>query len=128
MSTEELNETPIIDQEQLDMLIMAGEDAAAEMIQELLELFEEETGPKVNELLALADESEPERHRLARLSHSIAGSSANIGGLRLSKACRSLEQEIPSIDFSAASQRAQFIKETYTCTVSSFREELQKLA
>jgi hypothetical protein len=67
MPTTEHTEIPIIDREQFDMLIATGEDEAASMLNELLELYTTEAEPKLKELHMMA--ALVDRHRCNRIAH-----------------------------------------------------------
>ena len=89
MELEELKDLPLIDAEQLEMLVEAGEDGATELLEELLGLFELEARPQLESLkgsLAVGDHA-----AMVRPAHALAGSSANLGGHRLARLAKTLE-------------------------------------
>lgn len=89
MSLPDFSDAELIDNEQFEMLVATGEDEAAEMLAELLELYTGEAEPKFVELYQAA--GEVDRHKCNRIGHALAGASANLGLLRLSKLCRAYE-------------------------------------
>lgn len=89
MSEESLSEVSLLDSSQIDMLKETAADDASELFRELKDLFDEETGPIMQELEQVVKEPNP--HRIERLAHSLAGSSSNLGLLRLSQQARTLE-------------------------------------
>jgi|TARA_B110000438_G_scaffold292283_1_gene330406 hypothetical protein len=58
MDIHEINSLPLIDDDQIAMLVEAGEDAAAELILELLDLFKGEAIPQLETLKASLAESD----------------------------------------------------------------------
>ena len=86
------SDVPILDKEQIDMLVEAGDSSSPAFLQDLLDTFESE----------FLNRSEAIRHccatgdivQLRHHVHFIAGSSSNIGFLRLSILCRNLEKAI----------------------------------
>lgn len=119
------SEIPLIDREQFDMLVETGEDEAAEMIRELLDLFTGEAGPKLEELVVAA--SEEDRQRCIRISHAIAGASANLGGQRLSTYARAYENAAATMSVDELSAGAQLIRDYYRITLDAMESELEKL-
>ncbi len=87
-----ISQTALIDDEQINMLIETGEDAAAELIQELLDLFVEEAEPRLDSLQNALQTGDA--GTAARDAHAIAGASANLGAQRLSKGARMLEHAL----------------------------------
>lgn len=81
---------PILDDEQVEMLTESGSPGAAELIMDLLDLFESESQGKFSEIDDALKNSD--MRALERAAHAIAGSSANIGGKRLWKLCKSIEE------------------------------------
>lgn len=89
MSLPDFTSVPLIDREQFDMLVLTGEDDAANMLAELLDLFTAEAEPKFVDLAQAA--AKMDRIPCNRIAHALAGASANLGCLRLSKLCREYE-------------------------------------
>lgn len=126
MSTSTL---PLLDQDQIRMLIDTGGDAALQLLTELFQLFTDETGPRIEALKnAVADE---DFRTVAVQAHSIAGASANLGGLRLSQLCRSVEMRILSeevVDPNEIRLAVQIIPGLYQQTLEAFKGEVLKLS
>ncbi len=125
MPIPQFQDTSIIDSDQFEMLIETGEDEAAQMLQELLDLFVDETGRKLPELEQAAREGD--RHRCNRIAHAIAGSSANLGGLRLSSFARAYEAAAATALQDDLIQDARSMKLLYDETVAAIQSEIQKL-
>ena len=71
------------------MLVEAGGEEAAEMLEELVELFEDEGKAKLPRMHGLLTEGNlPD---LRRDAHAIAGASANLGGRRLNRIAKTVE-------------------------------------
>lgn len=100
-------EEKLLDSEQIDMLIETGGEEAAELLQELVDLYESECSVKMAELQVAV--STGDFHVLGRCAHAIAGSSANIGALEMwrfskeieAKACKASEQMISEATITA---------------------------
>jgi HPt (histidine-containing phosphotransfer) domain-containing protein len=125
MPTTEHTEIPIIDREQFDMLIATGEDEAASMLNELLELYTTEAEPKLKELHMMA--ALVDRHRCNRIAHALAGASANLGGMRLAAFCRAYENSAQTQTPLQLKEGATRIESTYHATVAEMRAEIAKL-
>jgi HPt (histidine-containing phosphotransfer) domain-containing protein len=124
--TPDFSELDLIDRDQFDMLVETGEDEAAEMIQELVDLFTSESGPKMDELIEVARLGN--RQRVNRLSHALAGAAGNLGGNRLSRAARDLENNLNELSIEEIKARAAQLKSLYDETVSTFEEEIAALS
>lgn len=125
MDFQVIAQAPLIDDEQIEMLIETGEDAAAELIEELLNLFVEEAGPKLEDLqnaIQRGDQAEA-----ARDAHAIAGSSANLGALRLSKAARMLEHSAKSTPTAELMELLAYLRGCYADSVQLFRGQIERL-
>ena len=78
MEHSESNPFPLIDPEQISMLMEAGGDESTDLFNEILVLFEEESRNKLGQIQTAAQTRD--YHTLGRAVHALAGSSANIGG------------------------------------------------
>lgn len=116
---------PVIDREQLDMLVEAGGEAAADLIQELLDLFKGESEPKLETLQGLL--AAQDRAQLAKTAHALAGSCSNLGAMRLSKLCKVLELNAAHYDFADLEQAHGAVLAEYPNTLETFDRELQRL-
>lgn len=125
MDFQVLTETPLIDDEQIQMLIETGEDAAAELIDELLGLFVDEADPKLDHLQDALQRDE--RTEAARDAHAIAGSSANLGALRLSKAARMMEHSVKDAAIPDLVQLLTYLRSCYRESVDEFRAQIERL-
>lgn len=111
-----LESCPLLDAEQMEILRESGGDMADEMIRELVELFQSEAEPRLAEVAQLADAMD--REKFSRHMHALAGSSANLGGLRLSRLCRTLEAE-------AAQAEAAWLADAVGCVQNVYAETLR---
>lgn len=121
--------SPLLDTDQIAMLIDTGGNAAHQLLSELFQLFTEETGPRITLLQKAA--AEDDFKTVAVQAHSIAGSSANLGGLRLSLLCRSVEMRILGeevVDPNEIRLAVQIIPGLYQQTLVAFKAEVAKLA
>ena len=127
MPVPDFSNSPLIDREQFDMLVSTGEDDAANMITELLGLYTEETEPKFAEMQKAA--TDLDRYKFNRLSHALAGASANLGCLRLSQLCRAYEHGAKA-DLSQEDlvQGASTIETLYRLSVEAMKGEIAKIS
>lgn len=95
-------ETPAMDREQIDMLLMVedGEDSTS-LVRELFDLFEGEGREKLLDLDQVCEAND--LAELRKIVHFVAGSAGNLGLARLSAFYRAIEH---SIDTGALSQIA----------------------
>ena len=125
MNTLEIAQLPLTDEEQVTMLVEAGEDGAADLIEELLGLFETEAGPQLETLeRVIKGGSYAEASRPA---HAVAGSSANLGGLRLSKLAKAMEHAAMANQGDRLHELLPLLRGCYVETVASFRTEIERL-
>jgi len=85
-------DTPVTDAEQVELLSMAAADVGAEFWQDLIHTYETEVAPRFCEVRSAAQEKDALGMR--RIIHFVAGSSANMGLLRMAVLCRNIEREI----------------------------------
>lgn len=108
------------------MLVATGEDDAVGMLKELMDLFTSEADPKCLEIQKAA--SELDRIQCNRLAHALAGASANLGCLRLSKLCRGYENGAKeSLTQAELVQGAKDIEVLYRESVVAMQEEIGKI-
>jgi HPt (histidine-containing phosphotransfer) domain-containing protein len=69
---------PLLDPEQIKMLLESGADESIELFNEILGLFEEESDTKLREMRTARETGDIDA--FGRSAHALAGSSANIGG------------------------------------------------
>ncbi len=116
---------PIIDPDQFNMLVETGEDAAVELLEDLLALFREEAEPRFNSLKSAADQGNTEQ--IGKVAHALAGSSGNLGGLRLCHMSRALENEVESIPSNEIPLRVAEIESLYSETITAFQARITEL-
>lgn len=84
---------PLMDREQIDMLLMADdEEESHSLAKELFTLYETESREKLTELEQICRERDSDG--LRKLVHFIAGSAGNLGLARLSVFYRGIEHAI----------------------------------
>ncbi len=89
---------PLLDMEQVNVLIESGGDEAAFLMTDLRETYIAEAEPRIRKIAALCGAlAAPEV--LREHMHFIAGSSANLGLLRLSTYCRWVLKQIDHGEF-----------------------------
>ncbi|MDX2110722.1 MAG: Hpt domain-containing protein [Verrucomicrobiota bacterium] len=119
---------PLLDQEQIDMLIDAGGDSARELFNDLERLFVEETGPR---LLVIEDALKTgQLIPIAKQVHAIAGASANLGGMRLSAACKAIERKIldePTVSVGIIAAMTEDLKALFETTIRALHEKILKM-
>jgi HPt (histidine-containing phosphotransfer) domain-containing protein len=81
--------SPLLDSDQVQMLISSGGDDAGDLIEEILELFEEESTETIASMEASINAGNSAQ--LAKSAHALAGSSANIGATQLWQSAKNLE-------------------------------------
>ncbi len=125
MSENSFSSLPVLDDTQILMLKETAPDDAAELFTELKDLFEEESEP----LLAKLERSiqELDRAGIERSAHALAGSSSNIGYLRLSKMVRALENSDLSRSPEALQKDLAEIKQVYAETRQAMSDLINSL-
>lgn len=89
MEMPETNAYPLIDPEQISMLVEAGADESFDLFNEILALFEEESYLKLAQLQQSVRDGNYDE--LGRAAHALAGSSANVGGREVWLRARDIE-------------------------------------
>jgi HPt (histidine-containing phosphotransfer) domain-containing protein len=84
-------ETPIFDPEAIEKLRKVAGDQGSAFILEMAQLFIDETAKSVDELRKGCERADWKQ--VTRLSHSMKSSAATLGLMRLSSACKALEQD-----------------------------------
>lgn len=117
-------EIPVLDETQWSALLGAGEDDPRVLLDELIELFQED----VEERLRPLAEADPVRDHadIRQHAHSIAGSGANLGALRLAAIARGLEK---AENFSADgfARTVAELRDTYAESVRVLRARAARL-
>ena len=126
MSVSDFANIPLIDREQFDMLVATGESDAVNMLTELMGLFTGEADPKFEEMRKAA--LELDRMKYNKLSHALAGASANLGCLRLSKVCREYEHGAKdTLSQDDLIQGVTDIQNLYRISVDAMQAEIAKI-
>lgn len=125
MDIQSLSKIPLLDQEQISMLVETGEDEAADLIQELLDLFIEEGEPRLDHLSSMIRAKDAEQ--VARDAHALAGSSSNIGALRLSKVAKWIEGEAKEGSLGSLDEFYAYMRACYSETITLLRNEISRL-
>ena len=86
----------LLDPSQIDMLLEDGNQDSLDMFSEILELFEQECAVKFDELKRA--KSEKDVSLFGNASHTLAGSSANIGGYVVWQKAKAMENNCKSGD------------------------------
>jgi HPt (histidine-containing phosphotransfer) domain-containing protein len=109
----------LLDQEQLQMLIEAGASESLELFREILDLFEEESIRKLEELAAC--EVSGDFEGMGRSAHALAGSSANIGGREVWQQAKAIEDLCKSGNGRDAVRLLPELTTTYHLTIEALR-------
>jgi HPt (histidine-containing phosphotransfer) domain-containing protein len=126
MSVSDFASFPLIDREQFDMLVATGEADAANMLTELMGLFTAEADPKFDDMRKAAVDLD--RSKYNKISHALAGASANLGCLRLSKVCREYEHGAKdALSQADLIQGVTDIQNLYRISVTAMNEEIAKI-
>lgn len=80
---------PVIDREVFSILEELADDDDPDLVPEIIDLFLEDSAMRMAQVSEASSESDADTIRGA--AHALKSSSANIGALRFSKACASLE-------------------------------------
>jgi HPt (histidine-containing phosphotransfer) domain-containing protein len=125
--SEQHNRSPssLLDPEQLQMLIEAGAAESVELFREILDLFEEESRRKLEEL-AVSHES-GDFETMGRSAHALAGSSANIGGREVWQQAKKIEDLCKEGNGQAASRLLPQLQVTYDRTIEALRAYSDRL-
>jgi HPt (histidine-containing phosphotransfer) domain-containing protein len=110
--------SPLLDSEQVQMLISSGGDEAVDLISEILELFREESEANLSALEYRRKEGD--LSEMGRAAHALAGSSANIGAARLWQSAKSLEQSAKEGSLPEA-EEIEDLKSLYEETIAVFK-------
>ena len=101
---------PVIDTDQVSLLAPSpGDDD--NMFQELLGIFASESEPRLKQIKCSCESQNA--GELSKLVHFIAGSSANLGALRLSTLCRQVETALGRNEFSGYDALPEILEREY---------------
>lgn len=101
------------------MLIEAGASESLELFREILDLFEEESIRKLEELAACQECGDFDG--MGRSAHALAGSSANIGGREVWQQAKEIEDLCKSGQGQDAVRLIPELKATYLLTMDALR-------
>jgi len=114
---------PLMDREQIDMLLMAEDEGESDSLaRELFDLYETESKRKLSELDQICRERDGEA--LRKLVHFIAGSAGNLGLMRLSGFYRGIEHAIDIGALENYEACARLIPREFELSCKAFREAL----
>jgi CheY-like chemotaxis protein len=112
----------------LDREVLAGlrglEETSPGLLNELVELFIEETSPRI-QALGVAVEAGDARS-VERIAHSLKGSSGNMGGWRVSEVSSRLENAGASADLEQASKLLASLQEEFARMREALQAELEE--
>lgn len=115
---------PEMDRKQLDMLMMVDEgEGDASLVRELFGLFKTESEEKLQELSRACAEND--ETRLLKIVHFIAGSSSNLGLLRLACFYRALERALEAGRFNDLAHCEEPIRSAFEGACEVFRAEFK---
>ena len=113
---------PIMDREQIDMLLMNDEDDMdTELAGELFELFESESMAKLDALPKVCEQGDA--LALRNIVHFIAGSAGNLGLARLAAFYRGIERALDEESLTDLSACEQPIRLEFECARDALRAE-----
>lgn len=120
MSVQENSNSPsLLDREQLEMLTEAGSPESVELFREILELFEDESRRKLEDLTACMESGDYEG--MSRSAHALAGSSANIGGREVWQQAKRIEDLCKTGQGKDARELLPELKATYQSTLNALK-------
>jgi HPt (histidine-containing phosphotransfer) domain-containing protein len=113
---------PVMDEEQLAMLQMVDQEEGegGSLLGELFEMFESESGQRLEDLGSICARNDLEE--LRRIIHFVVGSASNIGLLRLSSYYRDIEQAIDTKQLADSAGAEVPILEAFKDSCNYFRE------
>jgi HPt (histidine-containing phosphotransfer) domain-containing protein len=106
---------PLLDPEQIKMLLESGADESVELFKEILGLFEEESEKKFDEMRLAASSGDFEA--FGRSAHAMAGSSANIGGRAVWLKAKDMENLCKAGNGDEAFSMLQVLEDLYRETI-----------
>lgn len=109
----------LLDKEQLQMLVDAGGSESYDLFNEILELYIEESAAKIEEIKAHRDSGDYDM--MGRAAHALSGSSANIGGLRVWKISKEMENLCKEENGPQAAAHIEDLESVYMRTVEALK-------
>lgn len=114
---------PVMDREQIDMLLMADDDEeSSSLARELFVLYTTESSEKLTEIDQICRERDSDG--LRKLVHFIAGSAGNLGLMRLSAFYRGIEQAIDEGRLEDYEACAKLIPREFELSCEAFRSTM----
>lgn len=111
---------PVVDVDQVSFLVPTSADED-NMLADLLGIFASESEPRLKQIRLSCETRDNEA--LKKLVHFIAGSSANLGALRLSTLCRQVEASLNEGVFSGYAELPQALEHAYQEGLDALRRE-----
>ena len=118
--------SPLLDKEQLDMLLEAGAPESVDMFKEILDLFEEESIAKFEEMSTAYEAGDYQT--CGNAAHSLAGSSANIGGKEVWSRAKVIENLCKDGNGEQAGELLEGLRSTYDSTLKLLKDLTDSLA
>lgn len=119
-----IRQLPVLDLEQLSVIREATDDAA-ELMAELLGLFEQESTHHLTSLAGML--SDGDLIAASKEAHAIAGSAANLGGKRLASVAREIQRGLDEGEADVAATAEGQLREEREAFVAAFRGEMAKV-
>lgn len=115
--------TPVMDREQIDMLLMVdeGDDDSMALVRELFDLFQGESAEKLKSLDGICAANDCAE--LRKVVHFVAGSAGNLGLAQLSLFYRGVEQAIDEGTLTDLSQCPPPIHAAFLSACEAFSSE-----
>ena len=125
MDNPESTSGPLLDPEQMKMLLESGADESIELFNEILALFEDESRAKFREMREATESGNYDA--FSRSVHALAGSSANIGGRAVWLKAKDMENMCKAGNGEHAVALLNDLEELYTETIIQMRFYLDQL-
>ena len=125
MDNAESTSGPLLDPEQIKMLLESGADESIELFTEILGLFEEESRAKFQEMREAKESGNYES--FSRSVHALSGSSANIGGRAVWLKAKDMENMCKAGNGEQAVALLNDLEELYNETIIQMRFYVDQL-
>jgi len=113
---------PVMDREQIDMLLMVEDDEdSTSLVRELFDLFESESREKLEHLSEVCERNDA--IGLRKIVHFVAGSAGNLGLSRLCGFYRAIERAIDNEDLVRIAHCEAPVREEFDAAREAFRKE-----
>lgn len=110
--------TPL-DEDQVNMLLSADEDNSTAFLQDLIHIFMQDNQPRLQALAEACAKQDLEA--LRQHAHFIAGSTANLGILRVSQLCHQVEHAIVENQFTEFDNLPDILNAEYKIGMDALR-------